>query len=124
MTDLIDRIELMRQIAEYGREIPKDQVIGVIARQEAVDKFVEANARGFTTDQIVHFLNRLPKYAVPKIVRCEECKHWQPHSQHGYDYDDDAFYDYCGLLVPDDDYYAVRRGAWDFCSYGERSEDE
>ena len=36
MADLIDRIELMRQIAEFGREIPKDQVIGVIARQEAV----------------------------------------------------------------------------------------
>ncbi len=37
MADLIDRIELMRQIAEFGREIPKDQVIGVIARQEAVE---------------------------------------------------------------------------------------
>ena len=57
------------------------------------------------------------------IVRCKDCKHWQPHSQHGYDYDDDAFYDYCGLLVPDDDYYAVRRDASDFCSFGERSEE-
>lgn len=37
MADLIDRIELMRQIAEFGREIPKDQVIGVIARQESVE---------------------------------------------------------------------------------------
>jgi rubrerythrin len=44
MTDLIDRIELMRQIAEYGREIPKDQVIGVIARMEAVE--VEGRPRG------------------------------------------------------------------------------
>ena len=32
MADLIDRIELMRQIAEFGREIPKDQVMSVIAR--------------------------------------------------------------------------------------------
>jgi len=32
MADLIDRIELMRQIAEFGREIPKDQVMEVIAR--------------------------------------------------------------------------------------------
>ncbi len=37
MAELIDRIELMRQIAEFGREIPKDQVIGVIARQGSVD---------------------------------------------------------------------------------------
>ena len=37
MTDLIDRIELMRQIADFGREIPKYQVMEVIARQESVD---------------------------------------------------------------------------------------
>ena len=37
MADLIDRIELMRQIAEFGREIPKDQVMEVIARMEAVE---------------------------------------------------------------------------------------
>ena len=36
MADLIDRIELMRQIAEFGREIPKDQVMEVIARMEDV----------------------------------------------------------------------------------------
>lgn len=37
MTELIDKMKLLRQIAEFGREIPKDQVIGVIARQEAVE---------------------------------------------------------------------------------------
>ena len=37
MTELIDKMKLIQQIAEFGREIPKDQVIGVIARQEAVD---------------------------------------------------------------------------------------
>ena len=26
-----------------------------------------------------------------EVVRCKECKHWQPHSQHGYDYDYDAW---------------------------------
>ena len=36
MAELIDRIELMRQIAEFGREIPKDQVMEVIARMEDV----------------------------------------------------------------------------------------
>lgn len=38
MTDLIDRIELMRQIAEFGREIPKDQVMEVIARVPTTDR--------------------------------------------------------------------------------------
>ena len=37
MTELIDKMKLLEQIAEFGREIPKDQVIGVIARQEAVE---------------------------------------------------------------------------------------
>ena len=36
MAELIDKMKLLRQIAEFGREIPKDQVIGVIARQESV----------------------------------------------------------------------------------------
>ena len=38
MSDLIDRIELMRQIAEFGREIPKDQVMEVIARVTTTDR--------------------------------------------------------------------------------------
>ena len=38
MADLIDRIELMRQIAEFGREIPKDQVMEVIARVPTTDR--------------------------------------------------------------------------------------
>ena len=38
MSDLIDRIELMRQIAEFGREIPKDQVMEVIARVPTADR--------------------------------------------------------------------------------------
>lgn len=49
MSDLIDRIELMRQIVEFGREIPKDQVIGVIARQEAVE--VEERHKGEWIDE-------------------------------------------------------------------------
>ena len=32
MAELIDKMKLLRQIAEFGREIPKDQVMSVIAR--------------------------------------------------------------------------------------------
>ena len=86
---------------------------------EAIDRFIQAG-QNISKDQAIYMLNRLP---YTEIVRCRECKHWRPHSQYGYDYDDDAFHDYCGLLIPDDDYYAVRRDASDFCSYGERSEE-
>lgn len=54
------------------------------------------------------------------IVRCRDCKHWQPHEQYGYDEDNGEYHDYCRLLVPEDEYYAFRRKADDFCSYGER----
>ena len=45
MADLIDRIELMRQIADFGREIPKEQVMAVLASIKE------------------------------GVVRCKECKH-------------------------------------------------
>ena len=45
MSDLIDRIELMRQIAEYGREIPKDQVMEVIARMESENGWIPASEK-------------------------------------------------------------------------------
>ena len=61
-------------------------------------------------------------FEVQKLVRCRECKHWQPHEQYGYDEDNDEYHDYCGLLVPEDDYYAIERKADDFCSYGNSSE--
>lgn len=54
-----------------------------------------------------------------ELVRCKDCIHWFPHTQCGFDEDNDEYHDYCGLLIPDDDYYAYRRKANDYCSYGE-----
>ena len=59
-----------------------------------------------------------------EVVRCKDCKHWFPHTQCGFDEDNDEYHDYCGLLVPDDDYYAYTRKPDDYCSYGERREEE
>ena len=61
--------------------------------------------------------------AVP-VIRCKDCKYWLPHSQFGFDEDNDEYYDYCELLVPDDDYYAITRQAEDFCSKAERGNNE
>lgn len=59
-----------------------------------------------------------------ELIRCKDCKYWLPHSQFGFDKDNDEYYDYCELLVPDDDYYAVTRQADDYCSWAERKEHE
>lgn len=56
-----------------------------------------------------------------EVVRCKDCIHWLPQTQCGFDEDNDEYHDYCGLLIPDDDYYAYRRKTNDYCSYGERS---
>lgn len=64
-----------------------------------------------------------PTIDAVEVVRCRDCIHWFPHTQCGFDEDYDEYHDYCGLLIPDDDYYAYRRKANDYCSYGERRED-
>ena len=64
-----------------------------------------------------------PTIDAVEVVRCRDCIHWFPHTQCGFDEDNDEYHDYCGLLIPDDDYYAFRRKSDDYCSYGERRED-
>ena len=62
--------------------------------------------------------------AQPEIIRCKDCKYWLPHEQFGYDEDNEEYHDYCAKLVPEDEYYAFRRRADDFCSRAERRTDE
>ena len=57
-----------------------------------------------------------------KLIRCKDCKYWLPHSQFGFDHDNGEYHDYCGRLVPDDEYYAFTRNADEFCSRAERRE--
>ena len=47
MTEYIDKTEAMRRFKPFGREIPKDIVIGVIASVKE------------------------------DVVRCKDCKHWK-----------------------------------------------
>ena len=64
-------------------------------------------------------INDAPTVDAVEVVRCKDCKHWFPHTQCGFDEDNDEYHDYCGLLIPDDDYYAYTRKPDDYCSYGE-----
>lgn len=74
----------------------------------------------------IEHIESLPSADAVEVVRCKDCKHWFPHTQCGFDEDNDEYHDYCGLLIPDDDYYAYIRKSDDYCSYGERKggEDE
>ena len=84
MTELINKEELLRRFADFGREIPKDIVIGVIASVKE------------------------------EVVRCKDCRH--------------AYY--ADNRVPHERTWVCERftneeiNANDFCSFGERSEDE
>lgn len=63
MADLIDRIELMRRFEPFGREIPKDQVIGVIAKQESVGCDGELISRHTAIKTLAaHFAKKLMEF--------------------------------------------------------------
>lgn len=68
-------------------------------------------------------LAQLPS-AESEIVRCKDCKYWMPHSQLGYDEDNETYHDYCERLIPEDEYYAFYKDADDYCSRAERRTDE
>ena len=61
---------------------------------------------------------------IGELIRCKNCKFWMPHSQFGYDEDNETYHDYCARLVPEDEYYAFYRNADDYCSRAERRTDE
>ena len=61
--------------------------------------------------------------AQPEIILCRDCKYWLPHEQFGYDEDNEEYHDYCAKLVPEDEYYAFRRHADEWCSRAERREE-
>lgn len=61
---------------------------------------------------------------IGELIRCKDCKYWMPHSQLGYDEDNETYHDYCERLVPEDEYYAFYRDADDYCSRAERRTDE
>ena len=95
-----------------------------IERQAAIDAVGSMLRRkfGIGGDLAEIMLAGLPS-AQAEIVRCKECKYWMPHSQLGYDEDNETYHDYCERLIPDDEYYAFYRDADDYCSRAERRSD-
>lgn len=91
--------------------------------KRAEESFKNAGLHGEDYRKFKKWLRTAPTIDAVEVVRCKECIHWFPHTQCGFDEDNGEYHDYCGLLIPDDDYYAYRRKANDYCSYGERRED-
>ena len=103
---LMDRDELLRNI-----EADIDISVTGARNMEAVKCCLQ---------NILDDVKESPVVDAVEVVRCKDCKYWLPHSQFGFDEDNEEYYDYCELLVPDDDYYAITRQADDFCSRAER----
>lgn len=58
-----------------------------------------------------------------KVVRCKDCKYWLPHTKCGVDKDNNEYHNYCKYHMIDE-LYPEFWEAEDFCSYGERKEQE
>lgn len=87
MTEYIDKTEAMRRFKPFGREIPKEQVMAVLAR---IDE---------------------------GIVRCKDCKYWKR-------YDTTIFKGPAFAPCLRSDGMNPFTAGRDYCSYGERREDE
>ena len=109
MTRLIDADALMEQpVWLCGGWVGDSYAEGYM---DALDKVEETVKSAPTID------------AVP-VVRCKDCKHWDEHSQYGYDSETGIYGNYCMLWTPEDDFYAVETPADGFCFEAERRDDE
>ena len=77
----------------------------------------------YIVSETVHPLGGTQQEVIGELIRCKNCKFWMPHSQFGYDEDNETYHDYCAKLVPEDEYYAFYRNADDYCSRAERKTD-
>ena len=94
----------------------------LISRQAAINAMESIND-SICEQQAIDALCELPS-AQPEIIRCKDCKYWQPHTQCGFDEDNDEYHNYCGYHMPGDEWYAEYWEADDYCSYGERKDNE
>lgn len=73
--------------------------------------------------QTISDIKQTPTVDAVPVIRCKDCKHWLPHTQFGYDADNEEYHNYCNRHLPDDEFYAFRKEAEDYCSWAERKEE-
>ena len=64
---------------------------------------------------VVEFLNDMPTVDAVKVVRCKDCKHYKPQKKSAH-WENRA--NYCNRIV------TIKMRPDDFCSYGERKDDD
>ena len=69
-------------------------------------------------------IDNAPTVDAVQVVRCKDCKHWDEHSQYGFDSENGVYGNYCMLWTPDDDFYAVETPADGFCFKAKRKDEE
>ena len=94
-----------------------------IKREDAINA-IRSAFTGITADTMELRVNSIPSADVAPVVRCKDCKHWDEHSQYGYDDENGVYGNYCMLWTPEDDFYAVETPEDGFCYNGERKDDE
>lgn len=95
-----------------------------IKREDIVNLAVMMQTHLWTREQTYNAIFCLPSADVAPVVRCKDCKHWDEHSQYGYDNENGVYGNYCMLWTPEDDFYAVETPEDGFCYCGERKDDE
>ena len=106
-TFTIDK-EVMSSLAKYLKETDDEILDGLFSGEEGL---ILHNSKRGTAE-------------LSRVVRCKDCKYWEPHTQCGSDEDNDEYHNYCGYHMPSDEWYAGHWEADDYCSYGEKKEQE
>jgi hypothetical protein len=108
----------MMDIVNGGQEIPT-LIIGAVGQKgKTMPEYIIK-----VTDQFVEQMKAKGMSDEYELIRCKDCKYWLPHSQFGFDENNEEHHQYCERLVPEDDYYAFTRNADDFCSRAKRKEE-
>ena len=128
MNDLISRKDVLKLVSAVSGDVSMDtderiKLYAEICSLPSAEAKTKCIAQiNVDTEEVVRRIKEEYDIHDVEVVRCKDCIHWFPQTQCGFDEDNDEYHDYCGLLIPDDDYYAFRRKADDYCSYGVRKE--
>lgn len=99
------------------------KLIDVDAAIHALNVASRGDSKDVIRNLVIRFLLALPTVDAEPVIRCKDCKHWLPHTQFGYDADNEKYHNYCERHLPDDDFYAFIKEAEDYCSWAERKEE-
>lgn len=97
-----------------SRYIDADAFLKSVKQKAYPQSGINESERRISLFGIMEILTSMPTADVVEVIRCEHCLHW----------DDEKDGVYVGNLYHCCDYDGEYKDPCDFCSYGERREDE